>query len=63
MATPTTGACEKCCQPRPLFGFSYVPNGWFEFVEVQLCARCHSNATEADENDQLFYGEFASQAA
>lgn len=45
--------CARCKQPRPLFTFSYVPDGWMEFVEVKVCARCYSTSTEEDEADQL----------
>lgn len=45
--------CGRCRQTRPLFAFSYVPSGWMEFVEIDLCARCHSTSTVEDENDQL----------
>lgn len=62
MATAVaTGRCEKCRQTRPLFTFSYVPIDWFEFVEVQLCARDYSAATLQDEREGLAYGDFTSQ--
>jgi hypothetical protein len=38
-----------------------VPNGWAEFCEVQLCARCHSLSTIEDEDDRLDHGVFADQ--
>lgn len=50
--TPAEGKCTACQQTRPLFWFSWVPAGWHEFKEAQLCARCHSDATIADENEQ-----------
>lgn len=53
--------CSRCRQPRPLFSFSYVPNGWAEFCEVNLCARCHSLSAIEDEDDQLDHGVFADQ--
>jgi hypothetical protein len=59
--TPTADPCARCKQARPLFTFSYVPNGWMEFVEVQLCARCHSLSSLEDEDDQLQQSVFASQ--
>lgn len=55
------GTCSRCRQTRPLFTFSYVPDGWFEFVEVKLCARCHSLSTLEDEDDRLDHTIFADQ--
>jgi hypothetical protein len=48
---------------RPLFTFSWVPHGWAEFVETQLCARCHSAATVEDEQTDLDYDVFGEVAA
>jgi hypothetical protein len=48
----TTGRCAKCRQTRPLFLFEFMPDGWYEFVQRMLCARCWSVCTEADENDE-----------
>lgn len=60
-AEQTESPCARCRQPRPLFAFSYVPNGWFEFVEVQLCARCHSLSALQDEDDHLNHSVFADE--
>lgn len=57
------GACSRCRQPRPLFTFSYLPTGWMEFVEVKLCARCHSLSAIEDEDDRLDHTVFADQPA
>lgn len=46
------GPCDKCDQPRTLFPFEFVPDGWAEFVKRMLCARCWSICTEADERDE-----------
>lgn len=51
--TPPSGPCGRCRQTRPLFGFSWVPDGWMEFKEIQLCARCHSLSALEDEDGQL----------
>jgi hypothetical protein len=59
--TPTDGPCARCKQTRPLFDFSYVPDGWMEFVEVKLCARCHSLSSLEDEDDQLNPSVFEGQ--
>lgn len=58
---PADGSCSRCRQNRPLFAFSYVPAGWAEFVEVELCTRCHSLSAIEDEDDQLDSGVFAKQ--
>jgi hypothetical protein len=55
------GPCSRCRQTRPLFTFSYVPTGWMEFVEVKLCARCHSLSTLEDDDDQLDHTVFVDQ--
>lgn len=46
------GQCAKCQQTRPLFEFSFMPDGWAEFITRQLCARCWSECTLADENNE-----------
>lgn len=51
--SPPEGRCGRCEQPRPLFSFSWVPDGWMEFKEIQLCVRCHSLSTVEDENGRL----------
>lgn len=58
MTTPPEGRCQSCQQIRPLFTFSWVPVGWYEFIEAQLCVRCHSAATVDDEHDGLAYDVF-----
>ncbi|MFG3488496.1 hypothetical protein [Streptomyces sp. NPDC047972] len=63
MPTPTEGRCQGCRQTRPLFAFSWVPTGWYEFTEAQLCCHCHSNATIADERDELSFDAFGEVAA
>lgn len=63
MSTPPVGRCQSCQQVRPLFTFSWVPIGWFEFTEAQLCARCHSAAMVEDEETGLAYDVFAAVAA
>jgi hypothetical protein len=60
-AEQTESPCSRCRQPRPLFAFSYVPAGWMEFVEVQLCARCHSLSAIEDEDGHLDHAVFADQ--
>lgn len=45
--------CARCRQPRPLFDFSWVPDGWAEFKTVRLCTRCHSLSALEDEDGQL----------
>lgn len=59
MTTPSVGRCQSCQQTRPLFTFSWVPRGWMEFTEAQLCARCHSAATVEDEKTDLDYDVFS----
>lgn len=61
MTTPPIGRCHSCQQTRPLFTFSWVPIGWMEFVEAQLCARCHSAATIEDDTTGLDYDVFSSR--
>ena len=51
--TPAEGACGRCSQTRPLFEFSWVPDGWMEFKEIHLCARCHSLSALEDEDGLL----------
>lgn len=63
MNTPTAGRCQSCQQTRPLFTFSWVPIGWFEFTETQLCVRCHSAATVEDDETGLNYDVFSEVAA
>ncbi|MER7623884.1 hypothetical protein [Streptomyces sp. NPDC126503] len=63
MSTPTEGRCQGCRQLRPLFTFSWMPTGWYEFTEAQLCCRCHSNATIVDERDELAYDAFSEVVA
>lgn len=63
MTTPAEGRCQSCRQTRPLFTFSWVPIGWFEFVEAQLCVRCHSAATVEDEQAGLTHDVFSEVAA
>jgi hypothetical protein len=58
---PPADRCGRCRQTRPLFTFSYVPSGWYEFVAVELCARCHSLSALEDEDDQLKQSVFAEQ--
>lgn len=58
METITEGKCQGCKQQRPLFTFSWVPDGWSEFTSVELCARCHSTATVKDEQSSLVYNAF-----
>ena len=53
---PPEGRCARCSQTRPLFEFSWVPDGWFEFKECQMCARCHSLSSLEDEDDRLDSG-------
>jgi hypothetical protein len=53
--------CGRCRQTRPLFTFSYVPSGWFEFVAIELCARCYGLSALEDEDDQLDQSVFAEQ--
>jgi len=45
--------CGRCKQIRKLFPFSWVPDGWMEFKEIHLCARCHSLSALEDEDGQL----------
>lgn len=51
--TPPEGRCGRCQQTRPLFEFSWVPDGWMEFKEIHLCARCHSLSALEDEDGRL----------
>lgn len=48
--------CGRCRQPRPLFDFSWVPDGWMEFKTIRLCARCHSLSALEDEDGKLDSG-------
>lgn len=48
--------CGRCEQMRKLFSFSWVPDGWMEFKEIHLCARCHSLSALEDEDGQLDSG-------
>ncbi|ARX81591.1 hypothetical protein SMD44_00989 [Streptomyces alboflavus] len=50
---PPSGPCGRCRQTRPLFPFSWVPDGWAEFKEIRLCARCHSLSALEDEDGRL----------
>jgi hypothetical protein len=50
--TQPEGTCQKCQQPRPLFTFEYQPPGFHEFVSYQVCTRCWSDCTEADERGE-----------
>ncbi|WP_405673154.1 hypothetical protein [Streptomyces sp. NBC_01530] len=50
---PASGPCGRCRQTRPLFEFSWVPDGWMEFKEIHLCARCHSLSALEDEDGRL----------
>lgn len=50
---PPEGRCGRCQQTRPLWSFSWVPDGWAEFKEIQLCARCHSLSALEDEDGRL----------
>lgn len=45
--------CGRCRQTRPLFSFSWMPDGWMEFKEIHLCARCHSLSSLEDEDGLL----------
>jgi hypothetical protein len=45
--------CGRCKQMRKLFSFSWIPDGWMEFKEIHLCARCHSLSALEDEDGQL----------
>ena len=63
MPTPPEGRCQSCKQQRPLFTFSWVPSGWYEFIAAELCVRCHSAATLVDERDELAYDAFGEVAA
>ncbi|MGW6531404.1 hypothetical protein [Streptomyces venezuelae] len=45
--------CGRCKQTRKLFSFSWVPDGWMEFKEIHLCARCHSLSALEDEDGRL----------
>ncbi|MET9222409.1 hypothetical protein ABZX65_27095 [Streptomyces sp. NPDC003300] len=60
---PAEGRCGRCRQTRPLFSFSYVPEGWAEFVQINLCNRCHSLSALEDDDNQLNSGVFAEQPA
>ena len=51
--TPPEGPCGRCQQTRPLFEFSWMPDGWMEFKEIHLCARCHSLSALEDEDGLL----------
>lgn len=53
---PPEGPCGRCSQTRPLFDFSWVPDGWMEFKEIKLCARCHSLSALEDEDGRLDSG-------
>lgn len=53
--------CGRCQQVRKLFPFSWVPDGWAEFKEIHLCARCHSLSTLEDEDGQLDSGPLLEQ--
>lgn len=53
--------CGRCRQPRPLFSFSWVPDGWMEFKEIHLCARCHSLSALEDEDGRLDSGPLLEQ--
>lgn len=59
----TEGRCSRCRQTRPLHTFSYVPDGWMEFVAVRLCPRCHSLSALEDEDDRLDHSSFATAGA
>jgi len=52
-SAPPEGRCGRCQQTRPLFEFSWMPDGWMEFKEIQLCARCHSLSALEDEDGLL----------
>lgn len=56
VATAAPEHCGRCRQHRPLFDFSWVPDGWMEFKTVRLCARCHSLSSLEDEDGQLDSG-------
>ncbi|MFD9070574.1 hypothetical protein [Streptomyces lasiicapitis] len=58
---PAQGRCGRCRQTRPLFPFSWVPDGWAEFKEIHLCARCHSLSSLEDEDGHLDSGPFLNQ--
>lgn len=45
--------CGRCRQPRQLFDFSWIPDGWAEFKTVRLCIRCHSLSSLEDEDGLL----------
>lgn len=62
-ATPAEGRCQSCQQTRPLFTFAWIPRGWAEFVNAELCARCHSAATVEDEQSDLEFDVFGEVAA
>lgn len=53
--------CGRCKQPRPLFDFSWVPDGWAEFKTVRLCVRCHSLSSLEDEGGLLDSGPLLEQ--
>ncbi|HEY9354083.1 MAG TPA: hypothetical protein VIP28_12565 [Nocardioides sp.] len=63
MPTATEGRCEGCKQTRPLFTFAWVPIGWYEFLNADLCCRCYSAATVEDEGPGLAYNAFGEVAA
>jgi hypothetical protein len=53
--------CGRCKQQRKLFPFSWVPDGWMEFKEIHLCARCHSLSALEDEDGRLDSGPLLEQ--
>lgn len=52
-AQPVEGPCGRCRQTRTLFSFSWVPSGWMEFKEIDLCTRCHSLSSLEDDDGRL----------
>lgn len=59
--TPAEGACGRCRQTRPLWTFSWMPDGWMEFKEIRLCTRCHSLSALEDEDGRLDSGPLLEQ--
>ncbi|WP_405531590.1 hypothetical protein OG592_27295 [Streptomyces avidinii] len=61
--TPAEGRCQSCQQTRPLFTFAWIPRGWAEFVNAELCTRCYSAAKVEDVQYGLEYDVFGEVAA
>lgn len=58
---PGEGPCGRCRQTRKLFLFSWMPDGWMEFKEIDLCTRCYSLSTLEDEAGRLDSGPLLEQ--